>query len=154
MLVNVSNEKIKFWSLRWRKTIPIQYSHESQHLQIWLQLYIIFIEIKTFIIQGLASDMNMIRKLEEWGDLTMKKEHHISTIGSVYDKPNIIYFEQYSNRTWRGAWLPHSVESSSSTNRTFARSWKNGRKNHMTQSENFYIKFMMQFTRKRFNLCS
>jgi hypothetical protein len=25
----------------------------------------------------------------------MKKEHHISTIGSVYDKPNISYFEQY-----------------------------------------------------------
>ena len=25
----------------------------------------------------------------------MKKEHHISTIGSVYDQPNIIFFEQY-----------------------------------------------------------
>ncbi|GBB87146.1 hypothetical protein RclHR1_01360017 [Rhizophagus clarus] len=34
-------------------------------------------------------------KLEEWGDLATKKEHYISTINSVYDKPNTSYFEQY-----------------------------------------------------------
>jgi hypothetical protein len=34
-------------------------------------------------------------KLEEWGNIAIKNVHHVSTAGSVYDKPNVDFFNKY-----------------------------------------------------------
>ena len=36
-------------------------------------------------------------KIEEWGNLAIKNVHHILTSGSVYDKPDVEFFNRYVN---------------------------------------------------------
>ncbi|GES96253.1 hypothetical protein RCL_jg38.t1 [Rhizophagus clarus] len=85
--IRAINESLQYFHYLPPKDVPVRDKKINLNRYEWSAKICEYLKLK-------AEDEHD-EKLEEWGNLATKKEHHISTIDSVYDKPNTSYFEQY-----------------------------------------------------------